>query len=179
MLYPIAICDALMSVAATGVCAVKWTRRIEREWTLTLERNRGAPAGTFDFRRDQMTLVCPDWEVPAAAWETLVAGIELPDPDDRHVLAAAIAGHADCIVTANLRDFPAECLSPRAIEAIHPDTFLASQLDLDPFVVLPAFKQIRARLKRPACTPAAFADALERNGLPATAQFLRQTSELI
>ena len=120
-----------------------------------------------------------DWEVPAEAWEPLVPCIALPDPKDRHVLAAAIAGHADCIVTANLRDFPSRTLSPLAIEAMHPDSFLVAQLDLDAFRVLPAFKGMRARLKDPAYTPAAFADSMERNGLTETAQFLRQALELI
>lgn len=179
VLYPIAICDALMSVAATGIFAAKWTQRIDDEWTRNLEGQRKRPPGTFDFRRDQMRAVCPDWEVPQQAWAPLESCIVLPDPSDRHVLAAAIAGHADCIVTANLKDFPPDILHPLGIDAVHPDAFLVSQLDLAPFVVLPAFKGMRARLKDPEFTPAAFADAMERNGLVETAQYLRQALELI
>jgi hypothetical protein len=179
VLHSIAICDALMSVAATGVYAAKWTRRIDAEWTRSLEIQRKRPTGTFDFRRDQMRAACPDWEVVPEAWEPLESCITLPDPKDRHVLAAAIAGHADCIVTTNLKDFPAEILGPLAIEALHPDAFLVAQLDLDTLRVLPAFKAMRARLKEPAYTPVAFADAMERNGLIETAQFLRQALELI
>ena len=48
--------------------------------------------------------------------------------NDVHVLAAAIAGHADCIVTSNLRDFPPQLLAPFALEAIHPDEFLVADL---------------------------------------------------
>lgn len=179
VLYPIAVCDALMSVAATGICAAKWTRRIDDEWTRALEQQRGVPHGTFDFRRDQMHAACADWEVPAEAWQPLEPCIDLPDPADRHVLAAAIAGHADCIVTANLGDFPAAVLGPLGLEALHPDSFLVAQLDLDALSVLPAFKGMRARLKNPAMTAAVFADAMERNGLIETAQFLRQALELI
>ena len=92
--------------------------------------------------------------------------------------ATAIAKHATCIVTTNLKDFPAEILSPLAIEALHPDAFW-SRNSTDAFRVLPAFKSMRARKKDPAYTPAAFADALERNALIETAQFLRQALELI
>lgn len=179
VLYPIAVCDALVSVAATGIYAAKWTQRIDDEWTQALEEQRNLPRGAFSFRRDQMHAACPDWEVVPEAWQPLESCIELPDPNDRHVLAAAIAGHADCIVTANLKDFPAATLGPLGIEALHPDSFLVAQLDLDAFSVLPAFKGMRARLKNPAMTSAAFADAMERNGLIETAQFLRQALELI
>lgn len=179
VLYPIAICDALVSVAATGIYAAKWTQRIDEEWTRNLEAQRQRPPGTFDFRRDQMRAACRDWEVPLKAWEPLEACIVLPDPKDRHVLAAAIAGHADCIITANLKDFPAAILDPLGIEAVHPDSFLVAQLDLDAFRVLPSFKGMRARLKDPAYSPSTFADAMERNGLIETAQFLRQALELI
>ena len=94
-------------------------------------------------------------------------------------LAAAIAGHADCLVTFNLRDFPIEVLGPLGIEVLHPDSFLVAQLDLDTLRVLPAFKKMRARLRNPAFTPEAFADAIERNGLPQTASLLRDAAELI
>lgn len=181
VLYPVAVCDALMSVAGTGIYAAKWTARIDEEWTRNLEQQRGVPQGTFNVRRDAMHDACPDWEVPVEAWaplEPCVAG--LPDPDDRHVLAAAIAGHADCIVTANLKDFPVTVVAPLGIEVLHPDSFLVAQLDLDPLRVLPAFKAMRARLTNPAFTPDHFAEVLEsKYGLVGTAQILRQASELI
>jgi hypothetical protein len=126
-----------------------------------------------------MRLAMPDWEVTERAWKTLEAGLTLPDPDDRHVLAAAIAGHADCIVTANLKDFPASALAPFGLEAIHPDQFLVAQLDLDQLAVLSAFKEQRRRLKKGDYTPEVFAAALERNGLVVTAQRLREAAALI
>lgn len=178
-LFPICVCDALMSVAATGIYAAKWTRRIDDEWTRNLEAEKGRPKGTFDVRRDLMHQACPDWEVPESAWQSLEMSLSRPDSDDRHVLAAAIAGHADCIVTFNLRDFPEQAVSHFGIEVLHPDAFLIAQLDLDPLRVLPAFKKMRARLCNPEFTPEAFADAIERNGLPQTASFLRLAAELI
>ncbi len=180
VLFPVAVCDALMSVAATGIYAAKWTRRIDEEWTRNLEAYKGLPPGTFDLRRDQMHLACPDWEVPARAWQRLEPSLaDLPDPDDRHVLAAALAGHADCIVTTNLVDFPLEVLEPLGINLLHPDAFLLAQLELDPFRVLPAFRDMRRRLRNPAMDAVAFTQALQRNGLVETADYLRQAADLI
>jgi hypothetical protein len=179
VLFPVAVCDALMSVAATGIYAPKWTRRIDEEWMRSLEKAKGKPPGTFEPRCDYMHQACPDWEVPEDAWAPLEPHLALPDAGDRHVLAAAIAGHADCIVTFNQKDFPAAIVGPLGVEVIHPDTFLAAQLDLDTLRVLPAFKKMRARLKKPDFTASDFADALERNGLPQTALLLRDAAELI
>lgn len=179
VLFPVSVCDALMSVAALGLYAPKWTARIDEEWTRSLEQKTGKPPGTFSRRRDFMHEAQPDWEVPASAWEPLATCLELPDKDDVHVLAAAIVGHADCIVTSNLRDFPPQLLAPFALEAIHPDEFLVAQMDLDQVAVLTAFKAMRARLKNPLYTAERFAEVLERNALVATAQRLRDASELI
>ena len=179
VLFPVAVCDSLMSVAATGLYAPKWTQRIEGEWTRSLEQKSGRPPGSYNVRRDAMRDAAPDWEVPEHAWSRIAACLQLPDPDDVHVLAAAIAGHADCIVTANLKDFPESALAPFGIQVIHPDEFLIAQMDLDSLSVLAAFKEQRARLKNPAYTPSAFADALERNALVLTAQRLREAAALI
>lgn len=179
VLFPICVCDALMSVAATGIYAAKWTQRIDEEWMRNLETEKGKPKGSFDFRRDQMHQVSPDWEVPQQAWLALEECLTLPDPGDRHVLAAAIAGHADCIVTLNLRHFPESVVAPLGIEVLHPDAFLIAQLELDPLRVLPAFRRMRERLRKPAYTPEAFADAMERNGMPQSAAYLREAIELI
>lgn len=179
VLYPLAMTDALMSLATAGLYAAKWTTRIETEWIAALEERRPDLKGRLDTRRDQMREAIPDWEVPQAAWQACAGGLRLPDPDDVHVLAAALAGHADCIVTANLKDFPAEAVGPLGIEVIHPDQFIVAQWDLDQLVAVAAFKRMRARWKKPQATAEDFANAMERGGLPATAQRLREAIELI
>lgn len=179
VLYPLAMTDALMSLATAGFFAAKWTIRIEDEWIGALERQRPDLAGRLNVRRDDMRGAVPDWEVPESAWTTLIRGIDLPDPNDAHVLAAAIAGHADCIVTSNLRDFPFSALQPYGIEAIDPDTFILNQWDLDPVNAITAFKHMRARRKKPESSPEEFAYAMEVGGLPTTADRLRRAAELI
>jgi predicted nucleic acid-binding protein len=179
VLYPLAMTDALMSLATAGFFAAKWTTRIEDEWIRSLEKQRPDLIGKLQVRRDSMRDAIPDWEVPEEAWSSLAKGIELPDPDDVHVLAAAIAGHADCIVTSNLKDFPSAVLLRYGIEAVDPDTFVINQWDLDPVSAIAAFKRMRARREKPQSSPQEFADALELGGLPGTANRLRLAAELI
>ena len=179
VLYSVAISDALMEVAATGIYAAKWSKAIDDEWIKNLAKNRKRPESDFHPRRDLMHDACPDWEVTEYGWKLIEPCLSLPDVNDRHVLAAAIAGHADCIVTINIKHFPASVLDPLGITALHPDEFLLQQLELEPLVVLPAFKVMRARLKNPAFTPEKFVDAMERNGLIQTAAFLEQALQLI
>jgi hypothetical protein len=121
----------------------------------------------------------PDWELAETAWKTCAGGLSLPDPDDVHVLAAALAGHADCIVTAIQKDFPAEVVGVLGIEVMHPDQFIVAQWDLDQLGAVAAFKRMRVRWKQPSANAEQFAEALERGGLPATAQRLREAIELI
>jgi predicted nucleic acid-binding protein len=124
VLYPLAMTDALMSLATAGFFAAKWTTRIEEEWIRSLGNQRPELIGRLGVRRDSMRDAILDWEVPEAAWSAITCGIELPDPNDVHVLAAAIAGHSDCIVTSNLKDFPISILKEFGIEPVDPDTFI-------------------------------------------------------
>jgi len=179
VLYSVAISDALMEVAATGIYAAKWSKAIDDEWVRNLAKNKKRTETDFHTRRDSMHDACPDWEVPEEGWKLIEPCLSLPDLNDRHVLAAAVAGHADSIVTINIKDFPSSILDPLGITALHPDEFLLQQLQLEPLVVLPAFKAMRARLKNPAFTPEKFVDAMERNGLIQTAAFLGQALQLI
>jgi len=179
VLYSVAISDALMEVAATGIYAAKWSKAIDDEWVRNLAKNKKRAEADFHTRRDSMHDACPDWEVPEEGWKLIEPCLSLPDVNDRHVLAAAVAGHADSIVTINIKDFPSSILEPLGITALHPDEFLLQQLQLEPLVVLPAFKSMRTRLKNPAFTPEKFVDAMERNGLIQTAAFLGQALQLI
>jgi predicted nucleic acid-binding protein len=111
VLHGALISNALISLAVEGLFSAKWSNRIDDEWTASLGYKRPdlLPEKIIQ-RRDAMRTAIPDWEVPEPAVAALLPGLSLPDPDDHHVLAAAIAGHADCIVTRNLKDFPEEVL---------------------------------------------------------------------
>lgn len=107
-------------------------------------------------------------------YQPLIAGLTLPDPDDRHVLAAAIVGQADIIVTRNLRDFPDDALAPYNIEAQHPDEFIRHLLDLAPVLVVDAVRDQQARLVNPPVSMAELLSAFERLGLVETILELRR-----
>ncbi len=82
-------------------------------------------------------------------------------------------------MTANLKHFPAEALTPFGIEAQHPDEFLTHQLDLAPNIVCAAAKTHRVSLKKPPMTVEQYLAALERQGLAQTVSVLRKFAELI
>jgi predicted nucleic acid-binding protein len=150
---------------------------IHAEWTRNVALNRPELVGKLEKRVQAMNQAVPDCLVEN--YEVLVAGLTLPDPNDRHVLAAAIAGHADAIVTFNLKDFPSAVLSRYSIEAQHPDDFIMNQLELRQLDALQAFKAMRARLRNPPVSAADFIVTLARNGLPMTSAYLRQAEGLI
>src|SRR5690606_8440654 len=93
-------------------------------------------------------------------FDDLIEVLALPDPNDRHVLAAAIKGHADLIVTANLKDFPNEVLKRWGIKAQHPDEFLTHQFHLSQPAFLTAVKTVRLRLKNPPKSVGDYLDTL-------------------
>jgi hypothetical protein len=112
-------------------------------------------------------------------YEELIDSLTLPDPDDRHVLAAAIRAGAEVIVTCNLIDFPAETLARFGIEAQHPDDFLVSLLDVAPGAVCSAVKRQRESLRNPPKTAEELLTTLETQGLPQTVARLRQFIDLL
>lgn len=179
VLFPAPVADALMSLHVAGLFFARWTARIDEEWLRAVLRDRPELQGKLGRRRDAMRAAVPDWEVPVEACDALAASLTLPDKDDVHVLAAAIAGHADCIVTANRKHFPAEVMHRHGLEVIHPDDFIVFQLDLDPYPALAAFKDMRGRLRNPALDAEPFIQTLERNALTVTAQRLREAASLI
>ncbi|HET7370483.1 MAG TPA: PIN domain-containing protein, partial [Gammaproteobacteria bacterium] len=130
VLYPAPLRDLLMHLAVTNLFKAHWTDRIHDEWTQALLRNGVSTPEKLERVRDLMDAHAADARV--TGYEHLIESLDLPDPDDRHVLAAAIRCNADAIVTFNLKDFPADALEPYAIDLIHPDDFVYYQLDLNP-----------------------------------------------
>ncbi len=107
-------------------------------------------------------------------YEALTGALTLPDPDDRHVLAAAIQGRANVIVTYNLADFPSETLATYGLEAQHPDEFVAHLIDLDDQIVLTAVRKMRANLRTPPVSAEELIARLEAREFIETGAFLRR-----
>ena len=176
-LYPAPLRDLLLSLAVDGLYHARWTARIHDEWTRNLAINRPELAECLPQLVALMNQSVSDCLIEN--YEALIDGLVLPDVDDRHILAAAITGHVDAIVTFNLKDFPAEVLGRYNIEALHPDDFVLNQLELRQIDALAAIKAMRARLRHPPQSAADLIATLERAGLAASAAHLRRAEALI
>ena len=155
-------CPCRLRVAEKRLYRPLWSDRILAEaQAATEEIHPGMDAGK---RSAQMREAFDDALV--TGWEKLEPGIRLPDQDDRHVLAAAIRGSAQGIITANTKDFPAAALEPLGLEAVRPDDFLLDQLDLSPPTILQVIREQAARTRRPPLTPRDLATLLGRAGVP-------------
>jgi hypothetical protein len=172
VLYPAPLRDLLMRLALTDLYRARWSDQIHNEWITAVLRNRP------DLSRQQLerTRSLMDAHVRDAlvdGHQTLIPALELPDPDDRHVLAAAIKCGADLILTFNLDDFPEHALASYGIGACHLDPFLVDQLNLDGEKVCTAMRLHRAGLKNPSRTVEEFLATLEDQGLVRFTQAVR------
>jgi len=110
VLYSAPLRDLLMHLAVGGLYAARWTDRIHDEWTRSLLQNRpDRTRARLQRTRDLMNSALLDSLI--SGYEELIPRLRLPDPNDRHVLAAAIHAGADLILTMNLRHFPVRTLA--------------------------------------------------------------------
>ncbi len=167
VLYSAMLRDLFMRLAVGFVFQPKWTERIQAEWVENVLENRP------DVAREKIERTCKlmeqwgrDWQVPEC--ESLIATLFLPDTNDRHVLAAAIASQSPIIVTFNLSDFPETALAPYNIRALHPDDFLVELLDATTEVFVSAIQRHRLALKNPPQTPDEYLERFVESGLRKT-----------
>lgn len=173
VLYPSELRNLLMHPALTGLFRATWSNGVHDEWIEALLRNR--PDLTRErLERTRMLMDRHATDALVTGYEDLIPALHLPDPDDRHVLAAAIRGRADVIVTINIRDFPADVLAPFGIAAQHPDEFVMHLLDLAPGLVAGAARNHRESLKNPPKTIESYLNTLEQQGLTQSASVLRE-----
>jgi len=178
VLYPAPVRDLLLQLAVTDLYKARWTADIHREWIENLLLNEPHRSRTdLERTRDLMDRATRDALI--TGYEKLIPALELPDPNDRHVLAAAITGGCHVLVTANLKDFPAATLQPFGIEAQHPDEFLLNHLNLAPGMFCRCARTIRGRLKNPPYTAVEYLETLTRNELVTTAAELRGFLEFL
>jgi predicted nucleic acid-binding protein len=111
VLYPAPLRDLLLQLAITDLFRAKWTADIHREWIEALLRQEPHRDRT-KLERTRALMDSHIRDCLVSGYESQIPTLELPDPDDRHVLAAAIVGRCDVIVTQNLRDFPDTALAP-------------------------------------------------------------------
>jgi len=172
VLYPAPLRDLLMRLALTDLYRARWSDQIHEEWINAVLRNRpDLSRAQLERTRSLMNAHLRDALVDGH--QSLIPALELPDPDDRHVLAAAIKCGADLIITINLDDFPEHVLASYGLGACHPELFLVDQLNLDAERVCMAMRQHRASLRNPPKSVEQYLVTLEEQGLSKFSEAVR------
>ncbi|MEZ0164400.1 PIN domain-containing protein [Kineococcus sp. LSe6-4] len=172
VLCPNTLRDLLIRIAQRGLVQAKWSDTILDEVFRNLAADLpDVDPQKWDVLRDRMNKAVRDSRV--STFERLIDGLELPDPDDLHVLAVAIKSGAQVIVTHNLKDFPADELAEWDVEAKSPDDFIADQIYLDKKIVYGEITRIADSRKNPAQTVEDVLDQMENSGLVVSAALLR------
>lgn len=146
VLYPTVMREVLLGVARQGAFTPLWSERILEEWARAARKlgPEGEPQA-----RGEIALVSAGWPKAEVTWKpSLESRLWLPDPADTHVLAAAIAGSADQIVTLNARDFPRNILAEEGLKRIDPDTLLYGMWQDDPAMVAEVAEAVRQEAER-------------------------------
>jgi predicted nucleic acid-binding protein len=173
VLYPAPLRDLLVRLANTGIVRARYSAAIQDEcFRYILKQRPDLKPEALQRTRELITRAVPDCMV--TGFEGLIDGLVLPDPDDRHVLAAAIRAGAQAIVTFNLGDFPAERLQQYNIEAKHPDDFVIDIIDLSPGALATVVAEQAAALKNPPRSTAELLDTLRDQGLVRSIAKLRE-----
>ena len=178
VLYSAPLRDLLMHLALTDLFRARWTDEIHDEWIEALLENR-PDLGREKLERTRSLMNAHVRDCLVTGYRDLIDGLRLPDPEDRHVLAAAIRANASVIVTFNLDDFPADAVGRFGIEAQHPDEFVTHLIDLAPGDVCAAAKRHRASLRKPPKSVGEYLDILARQQLADTVRALREHEEFI
>lgn len=179
ILYSAAIRDICMEVALANMYRAKWSAHVHEEWIEALLKNRPElKRKNLERTRDLMDKAIPGAMV--TGYNCLIQCIPLQaDPDDRHVIAAAIVGRCDVIVTNNLAHFPRDVLNDFYLDAQSPDDFLVNHLHLQPDVFCSAVRTARVSKMNPPYTVAEHLSNLFEHGLVVTGEKLRQYAHLL
>jgi PIN domain len=165
ILYPFHLRNIIVQAAVDRLVEARWTDEIHDEWI----RNLAADTPTIPIERLQTTRRLMNDALPGATvsgYEDLIPTVSLPDPDDRHVVAAAIASGASVILTWNLRDFPATALKKYGLRRQTPDVFLTDLYDRAPDLTVASRVNARRNLNKSRVSASEFIDILGNQKLP-------------
>ena len=164
VLFPYRKRDTLLRFFEAEIYQGRWSEQIHAEWMRSVLANMPHIEGSLLSQQRAILKHFPDAMV--TGHEPLVHELDLPDPDDAHVLAAAIQCSANCIVTENISDFPSVELNKYNIEALSADEFLSRFFSSHRKQSLSVLKRMQKRYIRPAFSPSEFILDLSAKGLP-------------
>jgi predicted nucleic acid-binding protein len=152
----------VLGAARDGLIVPLWSARILEEWRRAVSRDGADAAAQVAAEIAMARIACPDATIPVP--DELTETLSLPDPNDRHVLAAAIAGQADVLLTRNMRDFPPRALARHGISPRHPDNLFLELWTAQPDAVAGIAEPVVASIGQAAgMVPRA---VLKRAGMP-------------
>ena len=169
VIYPIEIRDLLFWFAYYDLFTPKWSEHIFDEWKDVMAR-KDVSEEEANKRAKRANDAFPDALVNN--YSGLISSLELPDPKDRHVLAAAIKTNANVIVTNNIKDFPKDYLASFGLTAKTADDFLTDIIVLNPDQAVKAFRELVLNRRNPDLDEFQVLDILRNRGLKETADFL-------
>jgi PIN domain len=172
LLYPFHLRNLLIQFGVEHLVDVRWTDAIHEEWIGNLVADGRATRARLMRTLAIMRRVLPEADV--RGYEHRIAGLSLPDAQDRHVLAAAIEASASVLLTFNLADFPPANLAPHGVVARAPDDFLCELHTTDPEAVEAVVDAARHNLRITTPQMGEFIDILERQRLVSFAACLRK-----
>ncbi len=172
ILYPFHLRNVIVQAGVDRLVDARWTDEIHDEWMRNLVANApGLSVDRLTATKQLMTIALPDAMV--GGYEKHIATISLPDPDDRHVVAAAIEAKATHILTWNLRHFPVRALKAHGLVRQTPDAFLADLYDKVPQLLLASLANARRNLSKSGLSAEEFVDVLREQKLSQLAKRLR------
>jgi len=176
VLYSAFMRDILLNLAEQGIYEPKWSEIITDEWLRNLLKNRS------DLKETNLgrTIRFMNHFFPYANtinFDQHMPIIQLPDTDDRHVVACAIQCEAEVIVTTNLKDFPSDELAKFGITPQHPDDFICDLFATKKEAAITAFKVQLEKLRNPPQTKEELLETFKRNGLMKAAELFAQNTE--
>ncbi|XKK36892.1 PIN domain-containing protein [Nocardiopsis sp. ARC36] len=173
VLFPFSVMDLLLALTEDMVHEVIWTERLLAEWKRVIvrehHRSEGSAEAITSAIREYFSESCVPEDDYASLTDTMPGG----DPDDRHHMAAAIAGRAHTLLTWDRGDFPPAPLAELGLRIVDPDTYLCELLDELPREVVTTVVRLAGEKRRPPKTPEDLSDDLAKAGVREFAERLR------
>lgn len=167
----------IIELAQSGQFRARWSEDVHREWMAAVVKNRpDLCIDALESVRTQMNAAVPDCVVDG--YQSLIGCLNLPDPNDRHVLAAALVARASVTVSFNEKDFPAEILAPLGLHTRHPDDFILDIASLDHALFVEHVGFDISHYSNPQLSVADYCAALRRSGVPKTAGLIEEFAVL-
>ena len=168
----------ILFLAQTKLFRARESNSVHDEWIRHLLEKRPS-LQRADLMRTRQLMDAAVLDALVTGYEPLINAMDLPDPDDRHVLAAAVVCKASCIVTFNISDFPEESLAPYGLHAVHPDDFLRDVESVDPAAFADAVWQDLDHYRAPPLDLPEYVVALRKAGVPRIAEQISKLAPIL